>query len=589
VTESYRCDVLIIGAGLAGLTLARQLLLTSRKRVLLLDHREFPPARQKVGEATVQLSAYYLAKVLDLEEHLLREHFLKYNLRFYWKTGSGADRIEAYSQSFIRNLSNIATYQLDRNRLEIEILRLCNEQSGFTFQAPVTNLALSLSEGGPHSFTFRVGSQQVSGAADWVVDASGRGRVLARGQRLSMPSPIRHGASFMWVDGLVDIERLTQRSARERRIDPARQALGHVPLFLATNHFMGEGYWFWVIPLHGKTSLGLVYDTSVIAQADVAPPRKLIDWVCREFPLFAADLRRRPVLDYGSYRDFALDARQMLSHSRWAITGEACRFSDPLYSPGGDMISIHNTLIADAIMSDGSSRFTAKVTAYEHLARALFDAYVPSYAVSYDVLGDQEVFSLRYVWELSVYFGFYVFPFINDLFTDERFATLFLQRFARLGRVNRGLHEFLKSYYRWKKERGRELPSDPVFFDFAEVGHLRTAEACFYRVGLDARDALVVIEQQLASLDELARWIVSHVIQQVTRDDRASSHSIVNGIDLTRLKFDVEAMRALVKAQPIAPDVYAWSSPVPSLGRFHPLPTSSAASKPSPVCIGGAA
>ena len=61
-------DVVIIGAGLAGLTLARQLLLYSDKRVLLLDKRtEVPTPRQKVGESTVQVGAYYYAKVLDLE------------------------------------------------------------------------------------------------------------------------------------------------------------------------------------------------------------------------------------------------------------------------------------------------------------------------------------------------------------------------------------------------------------------------------------------------------------------------------------------------------------------------------------------
>ena len=81
------CDVLIIGAGLAGLALARQLLLNTDKRILLVDRRtEFPPAKQKVGEATVQLSAYYYARVLELEEHLMQEHYLKYNLRFYWRT-----------------------------------------------------------------------------------------------------------------------------------------------------------------------------------------------------------------------------------------------------------------------------------------------------------------------------------------------------------------------------------------------------------------------------------------------------------------------------------------------------------------------
>src|SRR6266850_1928302 len=113
-------DVAIVGAGLAGLSLARQLLLNSDKQILLVDRRaEIPSRRQKVGEATVQLSAYYLSKVLDLEEHLLREHFMKYNLRFYWKTlGQDNRNFEDYSQAYIRNLSNIATYQLDRNKLE---------------------------------------------------------------------------------------------------------------------------------------------------------------------------------------------------------------------------------------------------------------------------------------------------------------------------------------------------------------------------------------------------------------------------------------------------------------------------------------
>src|SRR5712664_3236155 len=100
-------DVLIIGAGLAGLSLARQLLLNSDKKILLLDKRlQIPSPHQKVGEPPVQLSAYYFSKVLDLEEHLLREHFMKYNLRFYWKTVGRENRnFEDYSQSYIRALS----------------------------------------------------------------------------------------------------------------------------------------------------------------------------------------------------------------------------------------------------------------------------------------------------------------------------------------------------------------------------------------------------------------------------------------------------------------------------------------------------
>src|SRR6185295_9183055 len=109
-------------------------------------------------------------------------------------------------------------------------------------------------------------------------------------------SPIRHAASFCWVDGLVDIEKLTDLTPREVRLRPDRQKLGHSPAFLATNHFCGEGFWFWVIPLHGRTSLGLVFDSSKIAWEDVGSQEKLIEWICRRYPLFARDLPFRKVV-----------------------------------------------------------------------------------------------------------------------------------------------------------------------------------------------------------------------------------------------------------------------------------------------------
>jgi 2-polyprenyl-6-methoxyphenol hydroxylase-like FAD-dependent oxidoreductase len=114
-------DVVIIGAGLAGLTLSRHLLLYTNKTVLLVDKRVNPPreAPQKYGESLVQCSGYYFGKVLDLQEYLLINHYLKYNLRFYWTTeGLQNGGFEDYSQSYARVISNIPTYQLDRNLLE---------------------------------------------------------------------------------------------------------------------------------------------------------------------------------------------------------------------------------------------------------------------------------------------------------------------------------------------------------------------------------------------------------------------------------------------------------------------------------------
>ena len=82
---------------------------------------------------------------LDMEEHLLREHFMKYNLRFYWKSAERENAcFEDYSQAYLRTFSNVATYQLDRNKLEAEFLRLNSQNSQFTFCASVVDLEVAL-------------------------------------------------------------------------------------------------------------------------------------------------------------------------------------------------------------------------------------------------------------------------------------------------------------------------------------------------------------------------------------------------------------------------------------------------------------
>jgi flavin-dependent dehydrogenase len=565
-------DVVIIGAGLAGLTLSRQLLLISNKRIVLLDKRAAVPSpRQKVGESTVQLGAYYYSKVLDLEEYLLSRQYMKYNLRFYWKTaGRENSRFEDYSQSYIRMLSNIVCYQLDRNTFEAELLRRNRAFSNFTLRAPVANVDVEFAAPGsdPHTVRFNEGGEEVRILADWVVDTSGRGKMLKRQLGLTQENPIRHGASFTWVDGLVDIEKLTDRSPAEIRRNPNRSETGHIPLWLATNHFMGEGLWFWVIPLQGKTSLGLVYDNRLKSRDQFTTPEKLIDWACREFPLFARDLPHRKILDFSALRDFSYGCQQTISESRWALSGEAGRFTDPLYSPGSDLISLHNTLITDAILT-APADLPGKCRLYEILMRAFYQATVPGYAVTYDLLGDQESFALKYTWELAIYVCLYVCSFISDLFTESQFIRLFLRTFSRLGPLNTALQTFLHGYYHWKKN-ALHAPREQRFFDFTSVAALRAAEHTFYRVGLGPAEAKRVLDGQLASLEELARFIVAYTASVVLDDPRVvDSREFVEGIDFSDLQFDPQAIRARSVVCSAGPEPYRWSFDTTVLERFR--------------------
>ncbi|MEM9555031.1 MAG: hypothetical protein AAGC60_12285 [Acidobacteriota bacterium] len=605
--STFAPDVVILGAGLAGLTLARHLLLHTERRVLLLERRtELPPMRQKVGESSVQLAGYYFSKVLELEEHLLHDHFMKYNLRFYWRTGDGT-AFEDYGAGSIRPFSNIASYQLDRNVFEGELLRLCRaHEHRFRCVTGVDALQIDLADAPDgasptddapgehraastpvHRVTFSAGGEDHAIDTRWLVDTSGRRQLLSKAHALQRPSSIRHGAFYWWVDGLVDIEALTDLDNRARRMHPSRRATGHLPTWLATNHFMDEGLWFWVIPLQGKTSLGLVFDKDVIDHRDVFSVEKAQRFVCERFPLFARDLPHRQVLDFGGHQDFSFDCVQTISSARWAMSGEAGRFTDPLYSPGSDLIAIHNTLVVDAIEADFATAGTPenalelrrKCQLAESLMKAVFQAYVPGYSTSYDALGDQEAFTLKYVWELTIYFALYVFPFINDLFTDRRFATGFLRRFAGLGAANRGVQDVLSGFFRWKQERGlvgAQQAQTPRFVDFFELAPLRRAEGTFYELGVDATTARRILDRHLHDLGDLARFIEAHVASVVLGDPAlVHDRRFVEAIDVDDLRFDPvrwAARRdavAAVRATGATDEPWRWRLDPAVLDRFR--------------------
>jgi len=558
-----RYDIVIIGAGMAGLTLSRQLRMYTDKRVLLIDRRVNPPdeAPQKYGESLVQLSGYYLSKVLDLEEHLLNNHYLKYNLRFHWTTpGRSNTAYEDYSQSSIRRQSNLATFQLDRNVLERHLFDINTASERLDFIGGAQNAEVEINPAGDHIVRWEGAETRCR----WVVDASGRHRVIQKHLNLTARNPIRHGSTFFWVEGLINVEKLTERSHEEILYDRRRQHVGHFPMFLGTNHFCDEGEWLWVIPLHGRTSLGLVYDRNVVPFEEVSNTQKLIDYICRKWPLFARDLPKRKILAEGRLPDFSYDSKQTISPERWALVGEAGRFSDPLYSPGSDLITIYNTQVVHAIQADNDAELAERCKLAEQIERVMYESYIPSYSITYNCLGDQEAFTMKYTWELAVYFCFYVLPAINGLWTNREFMPQFLRRYAVLGGINHNIQKMLSAFFEWKKTRlkgqTKAAGHAPRFFDFYDMKPLDDAEKLFYQAGLTPKEAIGVIDGHLDRLEEFARYIVAHIHASVLGEPKL----LLNAAFLRQMKirksvFDPEAMRQAYAPYADSMEMHTWN------------------------------
>jgi len=240
-------------------------------------------------------------------------------------------------------------------------------------------------------------------------------------------------------------------------------------------------------------------------------------------------------------------------------------------------------MIVNAIAIDDPVEREGMIETYEQMMRALANAYIPSYAVSYDCLGDQEVFSLKYSWELSVYFVAYVFPFINDLFADRRFLIAFMRFFSRLGPINQALHKLLSDFFHWKKENGTLAPEgEPIFFDLMEIGTLREAEKCFYQVGLGSDEARETLNAQLGPLEELARFIVAHVTSVVVGDERVLwSRRFVDGIELRAQGWSLDELRQRWQEAADSPERCEWSLDPRVMHRFRPQPQASPVTPPA--------
>jgi flavin-dependent dehydrogenase len=452
-------EILIVGGGLAGLTLALQL----RQRfpridVLVLERRSHPVplACHKVGESSVEIGAHYFEQVLGLREHLQQQQLRKFGFRFFFSEGRrDIDQVTELGAS--RPLP-VVSYQIDRGIFENFLAHEAQARGvRFIDDAVVRQIVLS-DDGTPHRVTWQhAGDAEQTTAARWVIDASGRAGLLKR--QLGLARDNAHPAFAVWfrVKGHIHLDEWSGDPAWRARCTTATR-------WLSTNHLVGAGYWVWLIPLaSGSHSVGIVADPRFHPIERMNTFERAMEWLQEFQPRLFDELdpKRGELQDFAFFRRFSYDCSQVFSPDRWALAGEAGRFLDPFYSPGSDFIAIGNTYITELIARDRAGlRLAAHTQLYEQIFRSFYDSTLALYVDQYGLFGDPEVLPVKVIWDYTYYWGVLAQLFFQDRLADLGSMGHLRDELARCQALNLAVQGFLRDWSGVSEKRNRPLMLD---------------------------------------------------------------------------------------------------------------------------------
>jgi flavin-dependent dehydrogenase len=437
----YDYDVVICGGGMAALLMARHLQLYHPGRSILIIEKEperTSPACLKVGESIAEGSSYYLRHTLALGDYLFSRQLPKFGLRFFFGGGKTplAKRLEYGGTQW----PPFATFQLDRGVFECDLRRMVIDQ-GATILARSRVTDIELGEGAHRITAVRDGETRTV-AGRWVIDATGRRRLLT--SKLGLRRPVDHQVSASWwhLDGRIDLAALVGDEDTEwhQRTGP--------PRWYSTIHLAGEGYWVWVIPLlGGKTSIGIVADEEMHPIRERASLEGTLVW-CREHePGLAELMQGLPILDFKALKNLPYLVSQIASHRRWSCVGDAAVFADPLYALAQDHISHEISITSKLIELDFDGRLTEEIVAgYNRMFFSMFELILEQHRSAYATLGSPFHYAQKLAWDSSTYFGVLQQTLSQNVYDNPDAARIVTGAVERLAVVNRAMQRlFLDS------------------------------------------------------------------------------------------------------------------------------------------------
>lgn len=274
-TQSQAYDVVIMGAGMAGICQARHLMLNIPNiKIALVDPRpeERADKDMKVGESAVEVSTLMICKELGLYDYMIENHPPKFGLNFHWpKEPAKTENTDDYYHLWATRQPPLASVLIHRAKFERDVLQM-NKEMGISFyNGRVTDVDLTPADA-LNTVKVKLDDEYLELKARHVIDAAGRKFIIGRKTDNLIFGPenlfgVNNGSAWVRV-------RNVDRTIFHNGYDPTGATCSH---YYATNHWMGHGHWVWMIPTDTQTmelSIGLVHHNNVIPAQSVNTQEK---------------------------------------------------------------------------------------------------------------------------------------------------------------------------------------------------------------------------------------------------------------------------------------------------------------------------
>ena len=428
--KSEHCDVLVVGSSISGLMTAAWIKLEQPELdVVVLGP---PPEREKrpyVGESLVEPAILFFRE-LGMGEFLDTRCALKNGLTFYHKLRIDDPADRRYTVHAPERLHHLAR-QLNRPVFD-RALRDHAEALGVRMidgLAEDIDISTGSTGSATHRVLARVGDATVELTSRWIVDASGRRRLIGR-KVSSYTKPEQGQRSAFWVR-LADFRPFTDDLEMSLRRPLAYD------IWYSTHHFMGHANWIWGIPLQSSEherliSFGITFRPDIFPRADrMTTVEHFLEYLDSEHPALAAMVRSGKVIDTHVYREYIYWADQIYSEDGWFLVGDAARAVDPLYSTGMSMTSIQALQVSTMIRRQRSGSLTrADISALESLWMKVARRRQLDIADQYESMHDPLQACMRRYWNICGWFNALLPLWWNGFFSDPAGARLVARLFA---------------------------------------------------------------------------------------------------------------------------------------------------------------